>query len=158
MGGYEVARQSDAYWLYTYTPAMSSSWGMGVEDLVNGLRATWTFGVINPYDQPQWALIYLFQGSMMVFAALLITLNLTPFYRGVVLSVFALWSFDLSYKFRDRESLFPFLSFPGCSSAGIPFIFSDDFELTTLPQPLSALPSSAASSSPNSPSRPCPSA
>ena len=110
MGAFEIARNSDAYWLYTYTPAPSASWGTGLEDLVNGLRATWTIGIVNPYDQPQWALIYLFQGSMMVFIGLLITINLTPFYRSLTLTLFALWSFDLSYKFKDRSSRY----FLGC--------------------------------------------
>ena len=102
MGAFELSRNSNAYWLYTYTPSPSSSWGTGLEDLVNGLRATWTLGIVNPYDQPQWALIYLFQASMMVFIALLITINLTPFYRSLTLVFFAFWSFDLSFKFKDR--------------------------------------------------------
>ncbi|KAL9121298.1 MAG: hypothetical protein Q9187_002141, partial [Circinaria calcarea] len=100
-GAYELARHSDAFWLYTNTPAPSMSWGTAIEDLVNGLRATWTFEATNPYDQPQWALIYLLQGSMMVFTALLITVNLTPFYRTATLTLFSLWSYDLSYKLRD---------------------------------------------------------
>ena len=103
LGAYEIARNSDAFWLYRYTPGPSESWGTAIEDLVNGLRATWTFGITNPYDQAQWALIYLFQGSMMIFTALLITVNLTPFYRSLTLILFAFWSFDLSYKFRDRK-------------------------------------------------------
>ena len=106
LGAYEVAKNSDAYWLYTYTPTPSDSWGTAIEDLVNGLRATWTLGIENPYDQPQWALLYLFQGSMMIFIALLITVNLTPFYRALTLIFFAFWSFDLSYKFRDRKLYF----------------------------------------------------
>ena len=105
LGAYETSRTSDAYWLYTYTPAPSSSWGTALEDLVLALRATWTFGVVNQYDQPQWALIYLLEGSMMVFCALLITTNLTPIWRATCLVIFALWSFDWSYQFRDRTFL-----------------------------------------------------
>ncbi|MCJ1307433.1 hypothetical protein MMC25_001079 [Agyrium rufum] len=127
LGWYEISRNSDAFWLYTYTPEPSASWGTAIEDLVNGLRATWTWGVINPYDQPQWALIYLFQGSMMVFAALLITVNLTPFYRSLAIGFFALWSFDLSYKFRDP--LVGFTMFGG--------ILLAEFSLSSYPQKLS---------------------
>lgn len=108
LGAYELARQSDAYWLYTYTPGMSASWGTGLEDLVGAIRGTWTIWTINPYDQPQWALIYLLQASMFVFCSLLIVINLTPFYRTMVLGILALWSFDWSYKYRDRK----FLSHP----------------------------------------------
>ena len=104
MGLYEMARNGDAYWLYTYTPVMSYSWGMALEDLIRAMRATWTLGTINVYDQPQWALIYLLMGSMMVFCALLMTVNLRPGWRMATLGVFALWSFDWSYKNRDRKS------------------------------------------------------
>ena len=103
LGAYEMGRRSDAFWLYTYAPLPSGSWGTALEDLLNGLRATWTFGIVNPYDQPQWALIYLLQGSMMVFCALLIVVNLTPLYRTLTMGIFALWSFDWSYKHFDRE-------------------------------------------------------
>ena len=108
LGMYEMSRNGDAYWLYTYTPMMSYSWGTALEDLVNALRATWTIGVINPYDQPQWALIYLLMGSMMVFCALLMTVNLTPGWRTAALSIFALWSLDWSFKYRDRKYERPF--------------------------------------------------
>ncbi|MCJ1282593.1 hypothetical protein MMC26_001918 [Xylographa opegraphella] len=111
LGAYQMARQSNAYWLYTYTPLPSSSWIAALEDLVNGLRATWTIGVINTYDQPQWALIYLLQGSMMVFCALLIVVNLTPLYRTLMLGSFAMWSFDWSYKHFDRKYRSPVINY-----------------------------------------------
>ncbi|MCJ1318450.1 hypothetical protein MMC15_003778 [Xylographa vitiligo] len=123
LGAYEMGRQSNAFWLYTYAPLPSSSWGTALEDLVNGLRATWTIGVINTYDQPQWALIYLLQGSMMVFCALLIVVNLTPLYRTLTLGIFALWSFDWSYKHYDP--LVGFTVFAG--------ILLAEFSLTTTP-------------------------
>ena len=104
LGAYETARNSDAYWLYTYTPAPSPSWGVAIEDLFIGLRNTWTFGIVNPYDQPQWALPYFLHGSMMGFTSLLVTTNMTPTYRMLTLTGLAFWSFDLSYKFRDRTS------------------------------------------------------
>ncbi|MCJ1392699.1 hypothetical protein MMC18_005570 [Xylographa bjoerkii] len=123
LGAFEMGRQSNAYWLYTYAPLPSSSWGMALEDLVNGLRATWTIGVINTYDQPQWALIYLLEGSMMVFCALLIVVNLTPLYRTLTLGILALWSFDWSYKHYDP--LVGFTVFAG--------ILLAEFSLTSTP-------------------------
>lgn len=103
MGAYEYARHGDAYWLYTYTPGASSTWGTALDDLVVALGRTWTLGEVNYYDQPQWALVYLLQGSMMIFCALLVTINLRPTWRLVCLGIFALWSFDWSYKIRDRK-------------------------------------------------------
>lgn len=103
LGMYEMARNGDAYWLYTYTPMMSFSWGTALDDLFHALRATWTIWEINPYDQPQWALIYLLQGSMFVFCALLVTVNLTPAWRTTLLAIFALWSSDWSMKYHDRK-------------------------------------------------------
>ena len=103
LGMYEMARNSDAYWLYTYTPVMSFSWSTAVRDLVKALRETWSIWHINPYDQPQWALIYLLQGSMFVFCALLMTLNLTTAWRNTALTIFSLWSLDWSIKYHDRE-------------------------------------------------------
>ena len=109
LGLYELSRNGDAFWLYTYTPAMSTSWGTAIEDLVQALRNTWTLQSINPYDQPQWALIYLLLGSMMTFCGLLITLNLKPAWRMAMLGAFALWSFDWSFKQFDRTApLSPF--------------------------------------------------
>lgn len=105
LGMYELSRNGDAYWLYTYTPVMSYSWGTALEDLVKGLRATWTIWEINPYDQPQWALIYLLEGSMFVFCALLMVVNLAPAWRMGMLAFFALWSLDWSVKYRDRKTL-----------------------------------------------------
>ena len=103
LGMYHYAQHGDAYWLYTYTPGPSPSWGTAIEDLVQGLRNTWTFQTINQYDQPQWALIYLLQGSAMTFSALLMTVTLSPLWRNISLGVLALWSFDWSYKMRDRK-------------------------------------------------------
>lgn len=106
LGLYEYARNGDAYWLYTYTPGPSASWGTALDDLMSGLTNTWILGEVNVYDQPQWALIYLLQGSMMIFCALLITVNLTPTWRTICLVIFSIWSFDWSYKIRDRKNIF----------------------------------------------------
>ena len=104
LGMYETARNGDAYWLYTYTPMMSQSWGTAIDDLFYGLRMTWSYNDINAYDQPQWALVYLLTGSMFVFCAMLMTINLTPGWRAFAFCGFGIWSLDWSMKTGDRES------------------------------------------------------
>jgi len=112
LGLYERARLSDAFWLYTSTPQMSGSWCAAVEDLVVNLRRTWLLQVDNVYDQPQWALVYLLQGSMMVFMVLLATVSLTARWRATALGFMAWWSFDWSWSLDDRtcHSALPFPS------------------------------------------------
>ena len=102
-GAYETARLSDAYWLYTTSPRPSSSWGTAVEDLVRAIRTTWLYNPDNPYDQPQWALFYLLQGSMFVFCALLVTINLTPRWRTLALILSYFWSWNWGIKLGDRS-------------------------------------------------------
>lgn len=101
-GAYETARKSDAYWLYTTSPAPSASWGTAVIDLLFAIRTTWSYNPDNPYDQPQWALLYLLQGSMFVFAALLVTLNLRPRYRVAMFIICYFWSFSWGIRIGDR--------------------------------------------------------
>lgn len=101
-GAYETAKHSDAYWLYTTSPSPSSSWGTAVEDLVRAIRTTWLYNPENPYDQPQWALFYLLQGSMFVFCALLVTINLTPLWRTLTLILCYFWSWNWGIKLGDR--------------------------------------------------------
>ncbi|MCJ1444029.1 MAG: hypothetical protein MMC23_004529 [Stictis urceolatum] len=101
LGMYETARNGDAYWLYTYTPMMSQSWGTAIDDLFYGLRMTWSYNDINAYDQPQWALVYLLTGSMFVFCAMLMTINLTPGWRAFAFCGFGIWSLDWSMKTGD---------------------------------------------------------
>ena len=103
LGMYEIARNGDAYWLYTYTPRMSWSWIESLDDLRSGLAATWAIRSINAYDQPQWALVYLLMGSMYCFCGLLITINLRPAWRMGTLAIIGLWSLDWSRKHGDRE-------------------------------------------------------
>jgi hypothetical protein len=102
---YETARNGDAFWLYTNTPEMSSNWSWAFHDLVTALSNTWTLRGNNIYDQPQWALVFLLQGSLMVFMALLMTINLTPFWRTLTIMLFSIWSLDLSAQLIDR--MFP---------------------------------------------------
>lgn len=102
LGAYETAKQSDAYWLYMNSPQPSSSWSSAVVDLLHAIRQTWSFPPENPYDQPQWALLHLFQGSMFVFTALLVTINLKPCFRVAAFVLCYFWSFSWSIKLGDR--------------------------------------------------------
>lgn len=102
LGAYETARLSDAYWLQITSPDPSSSWGTAVEDLIRAIRDTWLFNPNNIYDQPQWALLYLLQGSMYVFTALMVTINLTPRYRISTLVGLWFWSWNWGIHLGDR--------------------------------------------------------
>lgn len=101
-GAYETARQSNAYWMYTTSPAKSASWPDAVGDLARAIQTTWCYWPNNPYDQPQWALMYLLQGSMFVFTALLVTINLTPRFRMAALALLCVWSTNWGLKLADR--------------------------------------------------------
>ena len=103
-GAYETASQSNAYWMFTTAPAKSASWPDAVGDLFRAIQSTWCYWPNNPYDQPQWALLYLLQGSMFVFAALLVTINLTPFFRVTSLCLLYVWSTNWGLKLADRMS------------------------------------------------------
>ena len=102
LGAYETAKNSDAYWLYNTSPNPSETWSKAVEDLVSAIRTTWLYEPSNPYDQPQWALIYLLQGSLFVFAVLLLTINLTPRFRVLAVAVCYFWSLNWSNVLHDR--------------------------------------------------------
>ena len=106
-GFYETGRQSDAFWLANNTPVASENIFVAVVDLKNALRDTWFLHRDNPYDQPQWALIYLLQGSMMVIIALLITVNMTLTWRTLCLVILAQWSLNWSHDYGDREDPAP---------------------------------------------------
>ncbi|KAL9031597.1 MAG: hypothetical protein Q9196_000399 [Gyalolechia fulgens] len=105
-GAYETAKNSNAYWLYITSPGPSSSWGTALEDLLHAIRTTWTYNPDNPYDQPQWALLYLLQGSMFVFTALLVTINLTPRWRVLTMIFVYFWSWNWSIQIGDPWLLF----------------------------------------------------
>lgn len=107
LGAYETARNSDAYWIAITSPQRSISWGTAVGDLVRAVFSTWRFLPENPYDQPQWALMYLLLGSMICFTALLVTINLTPRYRVGAISLCWLWSWNWDITFRLRM-FYPF--------------------------------------------------
>ena len=103
LGLYSISAQSDAFWLHANTPRPSSDWLMAVIDLFKGLRATWVYGDQNVYDQPQWALIYLLQGSIMIITVLFLVVNMTPVWRTVTLLFLAYWSLNWSHMLGDRE-------------------------------------------------------
>ena len=91
LGAFDLARESDAYWLRTTAPRSSSTWLGAVGDLLAGLVDTWLRSS-NPYDQPQWALLPLLKGSMLVFMVLLITVRTTPRFRLLVEVFLYTWS------------------------------------------------------------------
>jgi hypothetical protein len=101
---YQTASLSDAYWLNANTPLPSPSWPQAFADLLNGIASTWTFGSENQYDQPQWALVYLLQGSVMIISVLLLVTSMTPVWRTVTLVVLSIWSLNWSWVIGDRES------------------------------------------------------
>ena len=103
-GAFETARNSDAYWLYITSPSPNETWSKAVKDLISAIRTTWLYEPSNPYDQPQWALIYLLQGSLFVFAVLLLTINLTPRFRVLAVVVCYFWSMNWSNQLRDRRA------------------------------------------------------
>ncbi|KAL8959538.1 MAG: hypothetical protein Q9193_003623 [Seirophora villosa] len=100
-GAYETAKNSNAYWLYKHSPSPSSTWVSAVDDLLHAIRTTWTYNPDNPYDQTQWALLYLLQGSMFVFTALLATINLTPRWRVLTMIFLYSWSWNWGIKLGD---------------------------------------------------------
>ncbi|OAL25265.1 hypothetical protein AYO22_05142 [Fonsecaea multimorphosa] len=102
---YSMSAQSDAYWLYTNTPEPSPTWADAVLDLFGALRATWTYGDENEYDQPQWALVYLLQGSIMIISALSLVVTMTPTWRTITLLFLAYWSLNWSHMTADRIAL-----------------------------------------------------
>ena len=104
-GAYETARQSDAYWLYITSPQPSYSWGTAIEDLIRAVRNTWLFNPENVYDQPQWALLYLLEGSMVCFMGVLATVNLTPRWRIATLTLCWFWSWNWGIRIGDRTYL-----------------------------------------------------
>jgi Acyltransferase family len=89
LGFFEIARQSDAFWLRETSPPPSSTWNVALQDLFQAIFDTWVRGV-NVYDQPQWTLLWLLQGSMAVFIVLLATITVTPKARVAIL-LFYYW-------------------------------------------------------------------
>ena len=129
LGAFETARQSDAYWLNTYSPLPSANIFKAVLDLKDALKHTWMFAIDNVYDQPQWALIYLLQGSLMIISALLLTVNMAPFWRTGSLIMLSYWSLDLSRVMGD----------PWTGATCFSGIMLAELTQTSLPQKVSAV-------------------
>ncbi|KAK5507868.1 hypothetical protein LTR07_011092 [Exophiala xenobiotica] len=128
IGLYRTAGMSDAFWLTTTTPRPSTTWLQALQDLLAGLSATWRYGPENPYDQPQWALIYLLQGSFMVISALFLTAAMTPAWRTVTISVLVCWSLNWSWLIGDPWtglSCFAGIILAEMSLSGVPEALSD---------------------------------
>ncbi|KAJ5988941.1 Acyltransferase 3 [Penicillium waksmanii] len=86
-----LARRVDVFWLRSTAPKPSVSLVAAVEDLVRELAGTWLYGE-NAYDQPQWALLPLFRGSLYVFMTLLALINATPRFRLCAETLLYSWS------------------------------------------------------------------
>jgi len=103
LGLYHFARHGQAYWPRHTSPPEFDSFTARVTDLFSAIAATWSYRIENHYDQPQWAMKYLLEGSMFVFMVLVMTIYLKPLWRSMVLCVLYYWSQDWSYIFLDRE-------------------------------------------------------
>lgn len=90
LGAFNLATRTDAYWVRTTSPRPSASWGRAINDLIRQLISTWVYAE-NAYDQPQWALLNLFKGSLYVFTTLLATVNTTPRFRLCAEAVLYMW-------------------------------------------------------------------
>lgn len=67
------------------------------------IRETWSFNAENHYDQPQWAMKYLLEGSMFVFVVLVMTIRLHSRWRIATVCVLSWVSQDWSQRLGDRE-------------------------------------------------------
>lgn len=103
LGFMEAGRQADAWWLYTNTPPPSPTPRSAVTDLWAALLGTWTYREGNPYNQPQWTMLPLLQGSWMVFMSLILVTKLTSRWRILTLLLFATWALNLTLVLGDRE-------------------------------------------------------
>lgn len=103
---FEKARFGDGFWLAITAAPPSASWGSALDDLASALTGTWHMDFRNPYDQPQWAMIFLLQASIMVMAALMILVNFRPVPRMIALGLIMAWSTDWSWNNRDRTYLY----------------------------------------------------
>ncbi|KAF2398968.1 hypothetical protein EJ06DRAFT_543676 [Trichodelitschia bisporula] len=101
VGGYEVANASDSYWIRDTAAVRTPGFFTPVRKLVGAITQTWSLYPANAYDQPQWALMYLLQGSFYVFMVLTATVRLRPKWRAAVVLFLMWWSLDWSGKIAD---------------------------------------------------------
>lgn len=104
LGGNKLGTRTDAWWVRETSMEPSESWFGAFKDLVIAVVMTWTEGD-NPYDQPQWALIHLFKGSLYVFLTLLALVNTSSRFR-LTAEVFL---YIFSWYTNDGKSLFLFI-------------------------------------------------
>lgn len=130
LGTYEISRNSDAFWLYLNTPAPAGSFCEAISDLVKSLLATWRLGGNNKYDQPQWALIHLLQGSIITFFVLLATVQLTSVWRSVTVALCLFWSWSWTQALND-----PLVGYTVCGG-----IILAEFSVSPYPSILAAIP------------------
>jgi len=103
LGVYGYARRGEAYWTRETVPPTIESFPARIWDFFVAIAKTWSFNAENPYDQPQWALKYLLEGSMFVFIILVMTIRLHPRWRMAVLCLLLWVSQDWSQRLGDRE-------------------------------------------------------
>jgi peptidoglycan/LPS O-acetylase OafA/YrhL len=104
-GLYTKSLESDAFWLMYNTPAPSPNVFAAMVDLKKALVDTWSLGSDNAYDQPQWALVHLLQGSFMTIMVLLMTIRMTPGWRTLLVVILTFISLDWSTHIADRKSV-----------------------------------------------------
>ena len=114
---FEMARNGDAYWLRVNSKAPSPSWGTALWDLVLAVRGTWVLND-NPYDQPQWALKFLFAGSMSTFLILLAVITTRPAFR--IYALVALYGYSWTSGDCTCALLSPFPTEPSISNSRNP--------------------------------------
>lgn len=111
LGGNQLARQTDAWWVRETSAQPSDSWFGAIQDLVVAVVMTWTEGD-NPYDQPQWALLHLFKASLYVFLTLLALVNTSSRFR------LAAEGFLYIYSWYVGDGMFALVKLP--SGGGFP--------------------------------------
>lgn len=105
-GLYNLARRTDAYWLQVTSASTSSSWSEAFRSLGWEVVATWVVGE-NYYDQPQWALFYLFKGSLYIYLVLLATTHITPPFRLAAEVLLYMWSWISNDSENGTLSTYP---------------------------------------------------
>ena len=82
-GGYELAKQSDSFWLEYSSPVRATSLPQALKMLATSLWTTWTSGA-NVYDPNHWTMFYLLKASFFLYMVLLMTLRATSEARMIV--------------------------------------------------------------------------
>lgn len=99
LDGYVAARRVGKFLLSTSAPLPSASWVGAVGELVSALVGTWRWGgPENVFEPMQYVLVWMLQGSYIVYMTLIMTLGLKSSRGriGVVLVVLALsWGWSL---------------------------------------------------------------